>query len=282
MFLSGSFLGGAFLSAPQQDQLSVIYDAIKINGECMIDNLRILNRSLTDEEKNNLSAGTEYVWTSNTILLCNFNGNTNAEDINIGDPITGFNVFRIKNDETLAELVVENLSPNAEEYRDYVPTRQNSYQYLVYAQTAIELSEPMQSNTVEHDYCGWFLTIPYNNYAYKFDLNLSSNAVNRNTDITIYDTKYTKYPTISFSEKNYLSGSINCLVGYMENGIYIDTIEYLDRLEADIIDGQIKELKNRKGEIWKVYTKDFTKKYDDKITDQIVSISFNFVEVEEV
>lgn len=127
------------------------------------------------------------------------------------------------------------------------------------------------------DFYGWFLTDGTN--IYKFDAQVKSGNITTNRGITIIDT-YQQYPTVSFANKNYRSGSFST-IPYSYNAVtgYSFTYALLEELRAFIDNETIKYLKNTKGEIFQVITSKFNYEYMDESAEQIFSISFDWVEV---
>lgn len=116
---------------------------------------------------------------------------------------------------------------------------------------------------------------------WKFDLNLQSNDLKQNLEKHQLGN-LTQFPKIASGKKNYLSGGITALIGEIVNNEYVDTVERQEDFRKFVANGEIKLLKDRKGGIYLVKTTQNTFNYLNEIEIQPLTISFEFVEVNDV
>ena len=278
MFLQGSFLGGTIISS--SPPYIPNFNKITVNGDLTVDKIRIKKGIFTNAQLDALSVFDEYTWTAKTLLYAEFNQNLSAGNIEgLEDPLIGFELFRRKDDETvdtkLAEFGLENTS-----FRDYAINTDSTYTYTVYGFTETTFSNPLVSDPFETCFFSWSLTNPETEQVYLFDLNVTTSGVTNNKDFYIYDTTYTEKPKVSYSNKDFKSGSISAIAGQLDvNGELVYPRDYLDDLKNFIDDKKKKYLKSRKGDLWIVHTSNFQFNYNDDIGDQIATITFDFTEV---
>ena len=83
-------------------------------------------------------------------------------------------------------------------------------------------------------------------------------------------------------EQDYLSGGIKALLGQFKNEEFNDTSELEEKLKDFVSSDCVKILKDRKGNIF--FSRNCFKFYeiDDKLVEQIASVSLQFVEVGDI
>jgi hypothetical protein len=280
MILNGSILGSSFLFNQFLIPQPTSYDSVKINGNCKIDKVRVLDIELSETEINNIKLNDIYTWNPNTLIYSEFGNNLSAGNITgISGAITNWDIYRkIKDESIYTKLKTINVSEK--KYIDYTVKANKTYQYRIYAKNASEISDALNTGEVLTDFYTWSLCDENTGEVWLFELNLQSGDIKSNVDINIFDKAYTKYPSVSFSEKDYLSGSINCLAGTINaDGTLYYPDDYLDNLRAFINNKKSKLLKNRRGDCWRVCTNNFNFKYEDFIPQQVANVTFDYVEV---
>lgn len=281
MILNGTFSGMSFLTNAVPVPIKQTYNKLIVNGELIVDKIRVLDTLLTTTQIDNLLPTDEYNWTANTLMYAEFNDNMNAGNISgINTPIVAFDVFR-REDGDIIFTKIDELPANAREYTDFAVVSDESYSYRFYARTETEIANPISIGPILTDFYSWSLTNPITQEVYLFDLNVSSGAIQNNSDMYVYNNMYTEKPKVSFSDKKYISGSLNAMAGAANcDGTLYYPRDYLDRLNNFINDKNPKYLKSRRGDIWVVMTNNFNYKYVDEIGEQLANISFDFVEVD--
>ena len=279
MHLNGNFLGGSFV-VQTSPSFATNYNKFRVNGNLTLDKVRNLSQVLTNQQLNQLSVFDEYSWSLTTRMYAEFNDNLNAGNVTgVETDLVGFDIFRKANDETIFTKI-DTLEPNEKFFTDYAVATNSTYEYIIYALTEQEVSNPITSPPITLDFYSWSLTNPKTQEVYIFDLNTTSSPITHNTDFHVYDTAYTEKPKVSYGDKNYLSGTISALAGQvLQNGLFYYPHDYLDKLSSFVNSKGPKYLKSRKGDIWIVHTSDFQFNYQDEVQEQIAMINFNFIEV---
>jgi len=103
---------------------------------------------------------------------------------------------------------------------------------------------------------------------------------NTTQDVTI-NKSYSKYPTISQGQSKYFSTKLSCICGTVSiNGELQQSNEYVDSLREFILNGKNKIFKTRRGEIYRVYTSNYSEQQlEDGLKEQVVLVSFDITEV---
>lgn len=286
MFLGGSFLGISTLLYSFPTPIAVTYDTVKIYGGntgATVDKVRVLSNELTSTEISNLSTLDVYTWTPNTLMYAEFSNNTNAGNVqNIINPITEWRLYRKLVDDLIFQYIAT-YPVSQSSAIDYTVKAHREYQYRIYAANSTELSSPLDTNSVETDFYWWALVDPDINTVYLFDLNLKSGSNQANKAMKVYDNTYTEFPSVSFSQQDFLTGSVSCIAGVVDsNGSHVYPLDYLENLRSFINNGKKKILKNRHGDAYWVTTNGFNHEFVDEISQQIANISFNFTQVDSI
>ena len=214
-----------------------------------------------------------------TSFLANFENTLEAG--NITNEITGWRLKRKAEDGSLF-ITINEFEPENIEYVDYLVRNNINYTYALFSLNSSGESLGIE-DSASVDFYGWILTDGVN--AYKFDSGWDSyKTENISSDISYneYDT-CSQYPIVSFGQKNYKTSSITT-IPYSYNSVnftYTIDISLLNEVRDFINNKTEKYLKNTAGEIFKVVTKGFSVKYDDKIQSQPYEISFDWIEIDE-
>lgn len=194
-------------------------------------------------------------------------------------------------------IYVASLSEGDLSIIDYNVTNETTYRYYVFKEDESAISEAVVSNDVATCWWDWCLidVLPIastpdvyyadTNNIWKFDLNLSSAARTQNISVTTYNN-LTKYPKISTGALNYSSGGITCLLGSVRRtstslAEYYEPASLLDDWNDFCANGNMKLLKDRKGNVLLVNITSTSAQTDDVTTQQANTITFNWVEVED-
>ena len=115
--------------------------------------------------------------------------------------------------------------------------------------------------------------------AYRFRYNLSSGTISSNNTPNIQPT-FTQYPNVQMANPLYHSGTLQGLIGSVEQGRYSDTAELRDELMALGKTGNTLFLKSRKGDLWEVrISGPVTVTIEDGTEEQAQQISVPWVEI---
>jgi hypothetical protein len=222
-------------------------------------------------------------WGGTTIFLANFEDNLNAGNVLVAseNPLIGWTITRRELGSSLAETICET-DINTNNCVDTTAQLGKTYIYDVYPNTEEEVGEALESAPVTIDYSGYFLIDPEDGTAYKFDLNLVSGAMTNDSGMTEYET-FTEHNAYSFTKKSIMRCNISAVIGEDDNGELSQTVELLDLLKAFINNGKEKIFKTRKGQMFRGVTTNYQQiPINDDLREQIYSVSFDFIESNDV
>jgi len=239
------------------------------------------------------TTGANYVpsWTDDTALLAFFNNNINGGDITFsGESITNWLIYKQEDGNTTLTYVATVPSTQTS-ILDYNVKNNTNYRYQVFAETPSFLSQPLiTSDYAITNWWNWSLigleTTDTDNFYYvdtdnvwKFDTELSSDALTQNVDRNTFEN-FTQFPKVSSGQKNYYTGGITTFLNNTSNGVYSDTISLQTQFREFVNNGNIKLLKDRKGNAMFVDTTTNEFQYKDESQEQITSVTFTFTQVD--
>ena len=242
---------------------------------------------VTEEYLENYDVSVIPVLKPETYLLATFNHIMAAGNIIGFDGSIDKWVLYRENSSTQQVEHITNLDGEIQKYIDYTGLKGQSYRYYIYAQSGSKMSNAFVTNYVDMDYYGYFLIDKTNERVYVFDTNVGDNAISKNM---VYDTfeGNTKYATYAVGNMDYASGNISGLVRSPEsikNGDDVNnSIGLLQSLRNCIYDiHSVKYVKTRKGEIFRVFTYNYSESpLDQAIGAQPMIASFSWNEIDEV
>ncbi len=274
MLLSISCLGrsGLITATPPKQT----FTNIRFVGSCHLDNIHAQNVILTDSYIEDITD--EETYEINTLFLANFEDSLEAGNLSNSDlPITHWRIYRKKEGETLYTMIAEIPAlPTESRYYDKLAQNKVEYDYEIKAVSSGIEGDGILGNGVV-DFYGWILSDIEVDTMYKFDVEVESSDIRVMRDMHRYDN-YSEKPAFSFGKKKFKEGSLKTIpLSYDSNEC---TLETLDALGDFIDNGEVKILKNTKGEVFYVITYDFRYKYADQTSEQIYTITFSFAEAE--
>jgi hypothetical protein len=286
MYLSGIFLGYSTFTRAIPTATATAYSRIKFLGNCAIDNVHIVNETLTDEEIDDIDILTTPQWDDDhTIALATFEGGWGAGNIdNLNESIISWDVYRkIVGESTLTKVATVDYGTNG--LIDYLTKANNTYQYEIFPVTANQIGNAILTNEILADYYGWFLIGQDDDeteYVYKFDLNLNFDGFTYSEDFTEYET-FTKYNAFAKGSRDFLKGKISCIAGNLNtNDTFNQTLDVLEDMKTRIQSISTKTLKSRKGELYNVKTHNFKiTPLDNRLGTQPYIIEFEFIQSED-
>lgn len=229
----------------------------------------------------------------NTLLLANFDSTLNGGDIqNINSPILNWNIYKREDNSPILKYVVS-LPVDQNSFIDYNVKYGHNYQYEIFAETATTLSLPFTNPELMTAFWhGWMLIDlpePTNGNLYiidksdvwMFETNFSSDELIQNIDKYTYEN-FTQFPKVSTGRKNYISGGITAFLSNVTttNTRYSDSSQMMNAFSEVIANGNLKLLKDRKGNAWIIDTQENGFKYVDESVEQIVTVGFNFIQLD--
>ena len=223
-------------------------------------------------------------------------GTTTSEGV--ADVALGYNFSIYREVKDTNQLVyVARLGDGSLSMTDYSVTNNKTYKYYIFKEDESAISEAVISNDVSTCWWDWSLIdiIPSTSEKglyyttgdiWKFNLNISSAARTQTLNNTTYNN-LTRFPKVSSGKLNYSTGSLTCLLGDVQrttNSLaeYIEPSTMLDEWNKFCADGNMKLLKDRKGNAMLVMVTGTSSQIDDVTREQTNTITFSWVEVEDI
>ena len=194
-----------------------------------------------------------------TYILADFSNGLNAGNLPIGAlTVTGISIYREENG--LLKLIAKT-DVSAQSIIDYGAKSQGgAYRYFVYLTgTDTYAAQPLVTNYVSPCWWDWAIiecTGADNLFTavreYHFGKNLTSGTISNNNAPTVQNT-FTRYPNIQLSPVNYASGTLQSLIGVIDQyGNYSDTVESRNAIFELSATPNTLFLKDRKGDLWRI------------------------------
>lgn len=279
--VSGSFVGSSFVSG-LSTLTDVPYNIIQFNGAAIIDKVRVVDYAMTTAELDALTVADVYTWDIHTILYAEFTNNLEGGSIAVATTIDSWMVVRFCTGSTVPTVIATDLDASETSVVDYTAVKPNTYYYRIYPITATAVIADIQSNTVEMCYDYYAFLDPTTGEGYIFQGNIENQTVTVNAPVATYEG-FTQYPAISQSTLGYDSSAFAGLLGMATDCTYTnDTVAQMAALKAFIRNGNEKIMKDRKGNIRRVFTEDATYNIDEKPSELPTMIAFSWKEVGEV
>lgn len=216
----------------------------------------------------------------------------------VADVALGYNFSIYREVKDTNQLVyVARLGDGGLSMTDYGVTNNKTYKYYIFKEDESAISEAVVSNDVSTCWWDWSLIdiIPSTSEKglyyttgdiWKFNLNISSAAKTQTLNNTTYNN-LTRFPKVSSGKLNYSTGSLTCLLGNVQKTTsslveYIEPNTMLDEWNEFCADGNMKLLKDRKGNAMLVMVTGTSSQTDDVTREQTNTITFSWVEVEDI
>ena len=272
------------------------FSTLRINGNCDVNYAWSKKADLTAEYVENIAQNGIYIpeWDGDTIMLATFSNTLNAS--NISGTIYGYLIHRQKSNETVRYKIAE-VDSTITNIKDFNIGNRATYQYFItpiYMNDGVKsLGEPILTDSIQTDFNSWsvigltpttdeniFIVDVDNIWSFYIDIDGGTFSVKEDKTIT---TGLGKFPKTYVGETNYLTGSLNCLIGNVscEGKYYDDDIEKLEKWRSFCNNGKLKLLKDRKGHIIPCEITDVSYENDDNFDELQSSISFNFTQLED-
>lgn len=269
---------------------------LKVNSKVKLDFFHLEEKSSTNVD---IFSNKQYKPTLNNYsrFLVSFDSDTTVAE-GVADIALGytFSVYREAKD-TNSLVYVATLADGDLSMVDYNVVNNNTYRYYIFKEDESAISEAVVSNDIQTCWWDWSFVdvIPSakkNNLYYavgdvwKFNLNVSSGSMMQNMNNTTYNN-LTKFPKVSAGKLNYSSGSLSCLLGGIQktsNSLaeYIEPNTMLESWNDFCSNGNIKLMKDRKGNAMLVMITDTSAQVDDITREQANTITFSWVQVDNV
>lgn len=268
--------------------------SVTVEGPVKVDYIQIL-QSIGTEQLNGI-IGSEYhyapTWDDPGCgFLCDFSDGTLNSGNAVGGTLTGFSLYRKREDEARLTHVAE-LPPNVFQAYDYGAVNAAlPYVYYLFPNGA-EYYQAVVSNTVAPCYWNWTLMECAETddpdlftvlAAYRFANNVNTGPMSNNNAPGIFKN-FTRYPTVQLAPQNYKSGTLSALIGAVSSvdgqPVYADSIALRDAIFALSTTPNPLFLKNRKGDLLRVkLSEPPTMQTSDATAEQMQTVSLGWVEV---
>lgn len=234
-------------------------------------------------------------WDGNTLLLAPFTDNINGGNIvSLTDSVVAWQIYRTTPDSPSLQFIAR-VPAFQSRVLDFGVTNNNTYSYTIFAETENYISAPMpQQGYIQTDWDSWSLTglkestvdgLYYvTNEVWIFNSNLESGSIQSNIDKYTFEP-FTQYPKISSGKRNYDTGNISALLGNINpfTGVYEkDTPESMHKFQSFIAEGNLKLLRDRKGNGWICATTANTMDILDESVEQMAMVNFDFTQVNSI
>lgn len=113
---------------------------------------------------------------------------------------------------------------------------------------------------------------------WNFKLNITSGDMTANISKTEYQT-LGRFPKISGGKMNYYTGSLTCIIGDIENNIYVEKAQKMDDWSAFCNDGRPKLLKDIKGNKFLIDIISTSISTDNVTREQAGTMTFNWTQI---
>jgi len=279
--ISTSIVGSSIISGVNS-VINLEYNIIKFNGESIVDKVLVVDYAMTTAELDAMTAADVHTWDEHTLLYAEFSNNLEAGSITVASTIDSWDIIRFKTGSTIPEVIETGLPSTTTSLVDYTAVKPNTYYYLVYPITSTAVISYLQSNTVTMCYDYYAFLDETTGDSFIFQGNLEDQTVTLNSAVATYEG-FTQYPAKSQGLLKYDSGAFVALLGMVNSGVYEDdTVDTYAELRDFIANGHEKIMKDRKGNIRRVFTEDLTRSIDEKPSEMPTMIAFQWTEVGEV
>lgn len=238
------------------------------------------------------SSQPEPTWTDDSLLLANFTNGLSAGMLSSASGSSNVAIYRQEQGGgTLVYLGT--MALNKRFVYDYAARSNTTYKYYMFPVTGANrflVTDGFESNWITPLW--WDYTILTANInsdgiyeivnEYDLSCNVTTSTMSNNNTPAILEN-FTAYPIRQGKSANYRTGTIQALVGGVNNmNVYADTIAQAKALYALSIDPTPKFLKDRKGELIRIETFNATTiQYGDKYRLQPQTVSLSWVEVDD-
>jgi len=242
------------------------YTGFTFNGNCILDSVAVQNYTKTDVQVLATSVSTLPIWTPDVKFLASFNNTIDGSNVfgMVASPIS-WSLYRRVLDGDILTLVTT-VDTSITSWIDYKCEGNQTYEYLLFANSATQISQPIMADRIETTFYGYFMissdadstdpNINSNVTVYKFDINLESDKIMSNNDVTYLKT-FSKFDSVVILDRNFRSGSFTSMIipkninGVTDYDGMTRWASYLDDLRLFLHDKKYKYLKLRSGDVMK-------------------------------
>lgn len=228
----------------------------------------------------------------NTLLQADFTDELQGGNLGqTEDALVGLAIYRQQNGNKVLQHLI-NLPLATSAIYDYgAASQQGPYIYYLFPVGASTyITDPISSNEVNPCYWSWTILecSQRDNGSYVVDAeytfanNVSSGSVSNNNSPNVL-RNFTPYPTVQLDNANYMSGTLQALIGYIDytggQNEYSDSISLRNAIFALSVSQKTLFLKNRKGDLLKVNINgSISMETWDEVRSQAQTVSLPWVE----
>lgn len=237
--------------------------AVELNGEQECEYVWMVKGSLTAAEIAQLMSVGGYtpVWEERTLLLTDFAAGLNGGNVTTDTSFAGWSIYRLREGETLLFHVADTpYEQNA--IVDCSVKSQGTYTYYIFGTgNNVFATNGIVSQKVTPILWDWTILAADEDAngtyrveeVYRFRLNVTSGTIGNN-NIPNALNNFTRYPTIQMAPANYQSGKLSGYIGSVgKDGEYRDDISTRDAIYALSVTTRALFLKNRKGDLLRIF-----------------------------
>ena len=202
---------------------------------------------------------------------------------------TTIQIYRESGNSSALEYAGKTAVGGGNQILDYAArSQQGPYKYYMYVLSSEKyINVPSISNEVNPCFWDWVVLSCTEKSdgsfvvqsSYRFGNNLVSGSITNNNQPGVFKN-FTPYPTVMIAPQNYQSGTLQSLIGVINNGEYSDTINLRDAIYELSTTKNTLFLKNRKGDLLKIRPTDsITMETMDNTRAQAQTVSFPWAEV---
>ena len=268
--------------------------SIEISGSTIFNYITVLDGVLSQQVMDAAYIDGTYTPTygENTLLQADFTDELQGGNLGqTEDALVGLAIYRQQNGNRVLQHLI-NLPLATSAIYDYgAASQQGPYIYYLFPVGASTyITDPISSNEVNP--CFWNWTIlecsqrDDGSYVvdaeYTFANNVSSGSVSNNNSPNVL-RNFTPYPTVQLDNANYMSGTLQALIGYIDytggQNEYSDSISLRNAIFALSVSQKTLFLKNRKGDLLKVNINgSISMETWDEVRSQAQTVSLPWVE----
>lgn len=282
------------MDLPNLDLNSVTIASVELYGPSTLYGFEIIDHNMDAVEVNSYMNGTSSMGYNIDYLFFigpkgrnqTYNAGNYPSDL---QEATLVSIYRKTGDSGVLEYVGQTSVGAGNTIMDYAAkSQQGPYTYYLYVLSADKyINVPSVSNSVDPCFWNWSVLSCTENEdgsfivqsSYLFGKNLQSGNMTNNNQPGVFKN-FTPYPTVMIAPQNYKGGTLQSLIGVINEGVYSDTIAVRDAIYSLSTTTNILFLKNRKGDLFRIRPGgEISMETMDNTAVQAQSVSFPWVEV---
>ena len=268
--------------------------SVKLYGPASVNYFKIIDHAMSEQEVYQYLNGeitpsygsTAYFFIGAKGITQNYNAGNFPDDL---QGATLVSIYRKTGDSGVLEYVGQTSVGAGNTIMDYAArSQQGPYTYYLYVLSSEKyINVPSISNQVDPCFWNWSVLSCTENAdgsftvqsSYLFGKNLQSGNISNNNQPGIFKN-FTPYPTVMIAPQNYRGGTLQSLIGVINEGKYSDTISVRDAIYALSTTTNVLFLKDRKGDLLRIRPSgEIGMETMDNTEEQAQNVSFPWVEV---